>query len=68
MAGTKIGGKRAAETNKLKHGEDFYKNIGKQGGAAPYEGLKGFAANPELASRVGVYGGRKSRPRKAKSA
>lgn len=28
MAGTKAGGKRAAETNIKRHGEDFYKRIG----------------------------------------
>lgn len=32
MAGTKIGGQRAAETNKSKYGSDFYKNIGAKGG------------------------------------
>lgn len=60
MAGTKTGGKLAAKTNKKKYGDDHYHRIGKLGGAAGHEG-KGFAANRELAKRVGVIGGRKSR-------
>ena len=32
MAGTRAGGLKAAAKNKLIHGEDFYKNIGKIGG------------------------------------
>ena len=32
MAGTKIGGQKAAKTNKLRHGSDFYKRIGQKGG------------------------------------
>lgn len=30
MAGTKLGGQKAAQTNKERHGEDFYSNIGKK--------------------------------------
>lgn len=32
MAGTKQGGKIAAETNKREYGDDFYKRIGSKGG------------------------------------
>ena len=32
MAGTKIGGQKAAATNKAKYGEDFYAKVGKIGG------------------------------------
>jgi uncharacterized protein len=59
MAGTKIGGIKAAQTNKLKHGADFYQNIGSQGGKAQVR--KGFACNPELASKAGRKGGSISR-------
>jgi general stress protein YciG len=60
MAGTIFGGWKASETNKRKYGEDFYVRIGKLGGGAPYSGLKGFAANPKLASKAGKRGGHKS--------
>ena len=62
MAGTVQGGKRAAETNKAKHGKDFYKRIGAIGGKAT--GHKGFATNPELARIAGAKGGRISKRRK----
>lgn len=60
MAGNKIGGLKASATNKLRHGEDFYKRIGAKGGIAPNATPKGFAANRELASRVGKIGGQTS--------
>lgn len=63
MAGTKEGGKRAAATNKLKYGEDFYKIIGIKGGMLGHTG--GFFANRELARTAGAIGGRKSRRGKA---
>lgn len=53
------GGKRAAATNKAKHGEDFYRNIGAKGGKLGRTG--GFAANRELARIAGAKGGRISR-------
>jgi hypothetical protein len=43
MAGTKLGGKRAAETNKRVHGADFYARIGAEGGRKGTTG--GFAAD-----------------------
>lgn len=63
MAGTKAGGKKAAATNKTKHGADFYARIGAKGGKNGNTG--GFAANPELARIAGAKGGRVSRRRKA---
>lgn len=64
MSGTIVGGKRAAATNKAKHGEDFYKNIGRKGGQNGHTG--GFAANPELARIAGAKGGKTSRRRPKK--
>lgn len=59
MAGTKVGGVKAAATNKAKHGSDFYARIGAKGGRNGHTG--GFAANPELARVAGAKGGRISR-------
>lgn len=61
MAGTKVGGQRAAATNKAVYGEDFYKRIGSMGGKKPYAGLRGFAADRERARMAGQKGGRMSR-------
>jgi uncharacterized protein len=63
MAGTKAGGQKAAQTNKAKHGSDFYAKIGAKGGRLGKTG--GFAANPELARIAGAKGGRISRRKKA---
>ena len=52
MVGTKIGGAKAAKTNKLRHGDDFYHNIGKKGGQNGHTG--GFASNPALARIAGA--------------
>lgn len=63
MAGTRLGGIKAAETNKKRYGFDFYKMIGAMGGQQSTGG--GFAADRELARRAGAKGGRASRrPRK----
>lgn len=60
MAGTKIGGLRASETNKQRHGNDFYKNIGSKGGSAKVP--KGFALMPrEKVMLAGKKGGSISR-------
>lgn len=64
MVGTKAGGIKAARTNLLKHGKDFYARIGKEGGQNGHTG--GFAANPELARIAGRKGGLISRRGKAK--
>lgn len=62
MAGTKIGGQKAAAKNLAKN-PNFYAEIGAKGGANGRTG--GFAANPELARIAGAKGGRKSRRKKA---
>jgi general stress protein YciG len=68
MAGTVIGGARAAATNKSKYGEDFYQKIGAKGGAKSVTG--GFASTVigadgltgrERARVVGAKGGTISR-------
>lgn len=59
MAGTKAGGKKAAETNKAKYGAEFYAKIGSAGGKNGHTG--GFFANRELARLAGARGGRISR-------
>lgn len=68
MSGTKAGGMKAAATNRIKYGDDFYKNIGSLGGRNGHTG--GFAANPALARIAGAKGGRISRrseaPKKVK--
>ena len=65
MTGTKIGGIKAAKTNILRNGEDFYKRIGRKGGKVC--GIcKGFAVSHEYASECGRKGGRISRRGKAK--
>ena len=64
MAGTKAGGLKAAVTNKIKHGKDFYAEIGRKGGKNGHTG--GFASNPELAKIAGRIGGLKSKRGKAK--
>jgi general stress protein YciG len=64
MAGTKIGGQKAAAKN-LANDPNFYAKIGAKGGANGRTG--GFAANPELARIAGAKGGRKSRRRKVEA-
>ena len=59
MPGTRLGGLKAAETNKILHGADFYARIGAKGGRNGHTG--GFAANPELARIVGAKGGKISK-------
>lgn len=72
MAGTIIGGKKAASTNKTKYGADFYAMIGAKGGKKGVSG--GFASDKkgadgltgrERARLAGSMGGRISRRTKA---
>lgn len=59
MAGTRVGGLKTAETNKIRHGENYYKNIGRAGGKISRGG--GFAQNKDLAREAGRKGGEISR-------
>lgn len=59
MAGTLVGGRKAAATNRAKHGEDFYARIGAIGGRKGTTG--GFYVNRELARIAGAKGGSISR-------
>lgn len=64
MAGNKAGGLLAAEENKRKYGEDFYKRIGAIGGSKKVK--KGFATlSYERVAELGSKGGTISRRRKA---
>ena len=68
MSGTKLGGQRAAKTNKERHGEGFYARIGAKGGRNGHTG--GFASDVvgkdgltgrERAKQAGQIGGLISR-------
>lgn len=65
MSGTKAGGTKAAKTNKLIHGDDFYSRIGRKGGKKT--GIKkGFALmTPERRAMCGRIGGSRSKRGKA---
>ena len=63
MAGTPRGGRKAAATNKMRYGAQFYETIGRMGGRKSRGG--GFAKNPELARVAGQKGGKASRRRKS---
>lgn len=65
MPGTAPGGRKAAATNKMRYGANFYETIGKKGGMISRGG--GFAKNPDLARQAGRKGGLASRRRKASS-
>lgn len=57
MSGTREGGRKAAATNITKHGEDFYRNIGRKGGRNGHTG--GFAS--EVIGRDGLTGWERSK-------
>lgn len=62
MAGTKLGGQKAAMVNKQKYGPNFYQDIGVKGGRNGHTG--GFFQDHELAIRAGRKGGLISRRKK----
>ena len=73
MSGNLEGGKKAAETNKKRHGVEFYSRIGRKGGKLGRDG--GFASksigNDGLTGRqraivVGKIGGKRSKRGKVK--
>ena len=57
MGGTKVGGKKAAITNKTKHGINFYAEIGRKGGRNGHTG--GFVA--ETVGKDGLTGSERAR-------
>lgn len=66
MSGTILGGLKAAKTNKILHGPNFYKEIGRKGGLKT--GIpKGFSLmDPEKRAEAGRKGGTISKRGKAK--
>ena len=70
MAGTVLGGRKAAATNKDIHGEDFYRRIGAMGGRASGTGGFYYAMKHGLTwhREAGAKGGRISRRPKKESA
>ena len=66
MAGTLEGGRKAAKTNKERHGADWYSKIGKRGGSTSHPETRYFALHPELAKTAGAKGGKISKRGKAK--
>lgn len=61
MTGTVKGGRRAAQSNKERYGDDYYRKIGSKGGQAIPAKPRGFAANIELARKAGAKGGKISK-------
>lgn len=55
MSGTIKGGLKCAATNKLLHGNDFYKRIGSKGGKAKNPN-KGFGSSHDRAVSAGNKG------------
>ena len=57
MSGNLIGGKRAAISNKERHGEDYYVKMGRAGGlvSSPTKGFGGMT--PEKRAAAGKKGG-----------
>lgn len=73
MSGNRNGGLKAAQTNREKHGKDFYANIGRIGGRNSHTG--GFASKkigkdgltgPERAKVWGAIAGRIGKRKAAK--
>lgn len=65
MAGTREGGLKAARTNLLRQGKDYYQRIGRKGGQNGHTG--GFASmSPEKVRECGRKGGSISRRGPAK--
>jgi general stress protein YciG len=63
MAGTRVGGRKAAATNKQRYGLAFYEQIGRKGGQISRGG--GFASDTDLAREAGRKGGKASRRTKS---
>ena len=54
MGGTREGGKKAAITNRERHGKDYYKEIGYKGGKSSHTG--GFYGKHKFAQEMGRLG------------
>ena len=65
MSGTRAGGLKASKTNKEKHGDDFFRNIGRKGGSAKHK-TRWLQEHPEFAQKIGKIGGTRSKRGKAK--
>lgn len=65
MSGTKEGTVKCAATNRLMHGDDFYKRIGSKGGKVKNPN-KGFGFSHERAVAAGRKGGKISKRGSAK--
>ena len=61
MSGTKLGGQKAALTNKKNHGANFYAEIGRKGGRKCHPDTRYFAMHPEVAKQAGAIGGKMSK-------
>lgn len=61
MAGTRLGGKRTAATNKAKYGDDYYVRLGSAGGSTRHRETRPFYLDRDLAKRAGTNGGKVSR-------
>ena len=59
MSGTIAGGRKAAETNKAKYGEDFYEVQGRKGGSSKHNSPRGFAYSKANGLTVHIEAGRK---------
>lgn len=69
MAGSKEAAQKAAATMRAKFGPDYFKQIGKHGGAAGNHAAKGFGSMPkerviELAHKAGARSAEVRRKRK----
>lgn len=62
MAGSSEGGRKAAETNRIRYGKGFYKRIGEMGGKISTGG--GFQPNSPFAREMGAKGGATARRKK----
>lgn len=58
MSGTVEGGQKTVETNRKRHGEDYYHKLGKMGGSVSHRESRPFVAQEGLAKRAGKLGGR----------
>ena len=67
MSGTKLGGKKTAQTNKEKYGENYYKELGRKGGSVKHPETRWFNTHRDLASKLGKKGGHISKRGKSKN-